>query len=231
VKPRICVPLPARKLSDLIPMIRRAEASGADLVEIRLDYMNALTTMDDLGKIVEQASVPLIAANRQYQQGGFRRQDEGQRVEALLRAAEIGFEYVDIELTTAELELTIKRVEDHGARSIVSHHDLERTPSESEMERIVESQIEAGADVCKLVTTASEIADNIRCLTLTRRISESIKIVCFAMGQKGAFSRSFSPLFGAYFTFASLESGLETGSGQMSIADLKELYRRLGVDE
>ena len=231
MKPRICVPLPARKLSDLIPMIRRAEASGADLVEIRLDYMNALTTMDDLGKIVEQASVPLIATNRQYQQGGFRRQDEGQRVEALLRAAEIGFEYVDIELTTAELELTIKRVEDHGARSIVSHHDLERTPSESEMERIVESQIEAGADVCKLVTTASEIADNIRCLTLTRRISESTKIVCFAMGPKGALSRSFSPLFGAYFTFASLESGLETGSGQMSIADLKELYRRLGVDE
>jgi len=231
VKPRICVPLPARRLSDLVPMIRRAEASGADFVEIRLDHMNALTTMDDLRKVVEQASVPLIATNRQYQQGGYRRQDEGQRVEALLRAAEIGFQYVDVELTTAELELIIKRVKDHGARSIVSHHDLERTPTESEMERIVESQIEAGADVCKLVTTASNIADNIQCLTLTQRISESTKIVCFAMGRKGALSRAFSPLFGAYFTFASLESGLETASGQASIDDLKELYGRLGVDE
>lgn len=231
MKPKICVPLPARKLSDLVPMIRRAEDSGADLIEIRLDYLRAgsLRAIDELNKVIMQASVPLIATNRQYQQGGLRPQGEKQRIEALVSAAKIGFQYVDIELTSANLRLTVQRVKDYGAKPIVSHHDLEGTPSESEMEKIIKSEIEAGAEVCKLVTTAKLVDDSIRCLVFTQRLSEVTKIVCFAMGGKGLFSRAFSPFFGGYFTFASLGNGLETAPGQVSIADLKEIYRRLGV--
>lgn len=233
MKPKICVPLSAKKLSDIVPMVQRAEESGADFIEIRLDYMktNALTTIVDLGKVVDEASVPLIATNRQYQQGGSRRQDERERVGILLKAAEVGFQYVDVELTTAALESTVSRVKDSGAKSIVSHHDLKGTPTESEMERMVHLEIDAGADICKLVTTANDVADNVRCLAFARKISGFTDIICFAMGRKGAVSRALSPLFGAYFTFASLESGLETASGQMAIADLRDLYRKLGVNE
>jgi 3-dehydroquinate dehydratase type I len=225
--------LPAEKLSDLTPLIRRAEDSGADLIEIRLDYIgtDVSNAIDELGKVIKKASVPLIATNRQYQQGGHHPQDEEQRIKTLVKAAALGFQYVDVELTTAKLKATVQRVKDYGAKPIVSHHDLKGTPAESEMEKIVKSQIEAGTDTCKLVTTAIDVADSIRCLVLTRRMSEITKIVCFAMGRKGALSRAFSPFFGAYFTFASLESGVETALGQMSISDLKELYRRLGANE
>ena len=148
----------------------------------------------------------------------------------MIKAAKAGFQYVDLELTTVGLKSGIKKVRDCGATPIVSFHDLEGTPEESEMEKIVRSQIEAGAEVCKLVTTANELSDSIRCLDFARRVSETSKIVCFAMGNKGVLSRALSPLFGGYFTFASLERGLETASGQISIAELKELYRKLGVD-
>lgn len=201
------------------------------MIEIRLDYprVGPLRALDELNKVIKQASVPFIATNRQHQQGGLRPQDEKLRIEALVSAAKIGFQFVDIELTSADLRLTVQRVKDCGAKPIVSHHDLEGTPSESEMERIVRSEIETGAEVCKLVTTAKLVDDNIRCLVFTQRLSQVTKMVCFAMGWKGLLSRAFSPFFGGYFTFASLDNGLETAPGQLSIADLEQIYRRLGV--
>jgi 3-dehydroquinate dehydratase/shikimate dehydrogenase len=214
-------------------MIPRAERSGANLIEIRLDYMklDSYNIIDKLEKVVEQTSVPLIATNRQYEQGGERPQGEEQRIKTLIRAAEIGFQYVDIELTTVKLKSTVQKVKSYGAKPIVSFHDFEKTPADSEMGKIVKSQIEAEADICKLVTKAKDVADNIRCLVLAKKMSGITKIVCFAMGNKGVFSRAFSPIFGGYFTYASLESGLETASGQISITELKQLYRELGVDK
>jgi len=236
VKIRICVPLPAKTFSELVPMIYKAEDAGADLIEVRLDYMhndasNVVGFVDEVEEVIEQSSVPLIATNRQYEQGGFRPQDENQRVQTLVRAAETGFQYVDIELTTAELKQTVQRIKDYGAKPIVSFHDLKCTPIASKMERTMKSQAEAGAEICKLVTTANNISDNIQCMLLTRRMCKIWTVVCFAMGNKGLLSRVLSPLFGAYFTYASLEGGLETASGQISITELKDLYARLGVNE
>ena len=95
----------------------------------------------------------------------------------------------------------------------------------------MQSQAEAGADICKLVTTANDVTDNIQCMLLTQRMCKIWTIVCFAMGKKGLLSRVLSPLFGAYFTYASLEGGMETASGQISITELKDLYAKLGVNE
>jgi 3-dehydroquinate dehydratase len=49
------------------------------------------------------------------------------------------------------------------------------------------------------------------------------------MGEAGKASRLLSPLFGAFFTFASLEKGDETASGQMSIGEMRTLYQVLGA--
>ncbi|RJS76497.1 type I 3-dehydroquinate dehydratase [Candidatus Bathyarchaeota archaeon] len=232
MNPKICVPLPATRISDLPSMIRRAEEAGADLIEIRLDYldMSASDDLDQLNETIKEASVPLIATNRQYSQGGYRRQNEEQRVQTLIKAAEIGFQYVDVELTTANLNEIVRRIRDSGSNPIVSFHNFQRTPSESEMEKIVRSQIEAAAKVCKLVTKANNLADNINCLLFAHKMKDATELVCFAMGGKGILSRVLSPFFGAVFTFASLESTLETASGQISIADLRKIYRKLGVD-
>jgi len=224
---RICAPIAAERVSKMIPLIKKAESSGADLIEVRLDYLNSLRGIE---KIVETASLPLIATNRQHEQGGRRLQSEDQRVRALIDAANLGFHYVDIELTASALESIVQELKELGAKTIISFHDFKRTPDALEMEKIVRAQTEAGAEICKLVTTANEIADNISCLLLTLKMSEIIKVVCFAMGSKGILSRVLSPIFGAHFTYASIKRGLETAPGQLSIFDLKKLYRSLGVE-
>jgi len=226
VKIQICVPIAAENASEAMRLIRKAEAKGANLIELRLDYL------DDLGgisEIVGSTSLPIIATNRQYEQGGHRPQKEDQRVQALLDVADKGFRYVDVELTTHGLESVIRELKKTDAKLIVSFHDFKQTPNATELEKIVESQMKIGADICKLVTTANTIDDSLSCLLLTSKMSQKAKIVCFAMGKMGILSRVLCPLFGAQFTYASVEKGRETASGQPSISDLKKLYRKLGV--
>jgi len=200
---------------------------GADLLEIRLDFLSS-TRM--LRRILEATALPLIATNRQHGQGGHRLQEESQRVRALLDAARLGFEYADLELTTADLQSSLRELKEVGVTPIVSFHDFKQTPSTAELKVTMRSQLEKGAEVCKLVTTANEVADNIPCLMATWEMSKTAKVVCFAMGEKGLVSRVLSPLFGAQFTYASLEEERETAPGQLSISDLKNLYDRLGVE-
>jgi len=226
VKIRICVPLAAYNPLDLVPLIERAESEGADLIEIRLDYMEKLEGVE---KLVEHTSVPLIATNRQHQEGGSRVQDEETRIKNLIEAAESGFQYADIELTAKDVADVASKLRDLGVKPIVSFHDFKSTPSEDELEKIVNNQIESGAELCKMVTTANNIEDNLTCLQLLSKMSRTTKLVCFAMGEKGVVSRALSPIFGGYFTYASLESGMETAAGQISISELKSLYRILGV--
>jgi 3-dehydroquinate dehydratase len=50
------------------------------------------------------------------------------------------------------------------------------------------------------------------------------------MGKPGVWSRLLAPFYGAQFTYASLERGLETALGQPSISELRSIYQILGED-
>jgi 3-dehydroquinate dehydratase len=49
------------------------------------------------------------------------------------------------------------------------------------------------------------------------------------MGEYGRVSRLLSPLFGGFFTFAALELGSETASGQMTVKEMRSAYEVLGL--
>lgn len=231
MKVKVCVPVPAERFSDIFTMISRAERCGANMIEVRLDYLglSVLDYVNRLGEVVEFSKTPLIATNRSVEQGGRCLLDEEMRLETLISAARAGFKYIDVELSTNELSRVIDAIKAYGAKVIVSYHNFKYTPQFHEMEETVNAQIKAGADVCKVVTMANSIIDSVNCLVFTYEVSRKTDIVCFAMGEKGLLSRVLSPLFGAQFTYASLEKSLETAPGQITIEEIKEIYRRLGV--
>ena len=115
-----------------------------------------------------------------------------------------------------------------GAKPIVSFHKFEGSLGISDLNRILQREISSGAEVCKIVTTAKHVQDNLTTINFTSTASRKTKIVCFCMGELGKISRLLSPLFGGFFTFASLERGSETASGQMPIQELKSAYELLG---
>jgi 3-dehydroquinate dehydratase len=49
------------------------------------------------------------------------------------------------------------------------------------------------------------------------------------MGEHGRVSRLLSPVFGCFLTYASLQRGGETASGQMTVQEMKRAYELLGL--
>ena len=155
--------------------------------------------------------------------------DERARLDTLIQAAREEFDYIEVELKTIDVRKTVSRMKQYGARVIVSYHDERLTRSEQALKSILLKEKRAGADVCKIVGTARSYVDNLRCLRFVQKHASKTKLVCFSMGKLGIPSRILSPIFGAYFTFASARLGRESAAGQIPIDELRALYKELGL--
>jgi 3-dehydroquinate dehydratase type I len=96
------------------------------------------------------------------------------------------------------------------------------------LKQIVSKEIKAGADICKVVTTAQTFEDN---LAVMRLFSEfpGTKIVAFAMGTQGFISRVMAPLIGAYFTYGAVQKGVESAPGQLPVSDMMAVYEMVNL--
>jgi 3-dehydroquinate dehydratase type I len=224
-KPRICVVITAPDSERAAKAIQKVLPHEPDLIEIRLDYMEDIGEMT---RIRETTDLPLIATNRIREQGGQWEGSETKRIEALVSACQAGFEYVDVELTTRSIERISEEVKALGAKLVVSHHDFDATPGIAELDGIMRRELDAGADICKIVGTARDHGEG---LTYLRFILENpdVNLVSFGMGEAGAMSRIFSPLFGGAYTYASAGAGEESAPGQLAISELRSIYKMLEV--
>ena len=216
-KPRICAVI----VDSDIDAVKEIEPL-ADLFEVRIDIIG-----DGWQELVRQLEKPWIATNRTIDEGGKWQGNEARRIEGLLQAIELGADMVDVEFRTKNLVNIVPLVKKR-VKCILSFHDLEKTPPLEEMRGVVKRQLKAGADICKVVTTAKEFEDNLAVLQLISEFPEN-KMVAFAMGQTGQISRILGPLVGADFTYASIEKGKESAPGQMALRELINVYQITGL--
>lgn len=212
-KPRICAVIANNDLK----AVKEVE-SFADLLEVRIDLIG-----DGWQELVKQLGKPWIACNRSADEGGRWKGGEAGRVAELLKAINLGAGIIDIELRTGNLKPAVALIKKR-AKCLLSFHELEGTPPLAEMRGIVQRQLEAGADVCKVVTTAQKFEDNLTVLQLITDFPKT-KIVSLAMGPLGSISRILCPLIGGYFTYASIKEGRESASGQITVMGLRKIYQ------
>lgn len=215
-KPSICAVVVANDLQ-----LIREVALLADLFELRVDLIGE--GWQDLTRKLDK---PWIATNRVSAEGGLWQGPEARRIEALLQAVELGAGYIDVEVNTPNLE-NIARAIKRRTKLLLSYHDLEKTPSLDDLKRIVRKQLNAGADICKVVCMAREPEDNLTVLQLIKEFPE-VKIVAFAMGPLGMLSRVLCPLVGSEFTYASIEKGKESAKGQLTVNEMRNIYEMMG---
>jgi len=212
MRPRICVVIVDSDLA----AVREAE-QFADLLELRIDLVG-----EGWQELAGQLNKPWIACNRRAAEGGQWGRGEVERVDELLKAIELGADIIDIELGTVDLAEAVPLIKKR-ARCLVSFHDLKGTPPVDSLRGIIQGQSAAGADICKVVTTAQTFEDNITVLQLIPEFPDT-RIVSFAMGPLGVISRVLCPLVGGDFTYASVEKGRESAPGQITVRDLRKLY-------
>jgi 3-dehydroquinate dehydratase-1 len=212
-KPVICAAITENDIESI-----KGVEPWVDLFEVRIDIIGSgwENTIKNLEK-------PWLACNRRLEEGGSWRGSESGRISELLSAVKLGAEIIDIELATPGVENMVSEIKGK-VDCLLSYHDLEGTPPLRKLQDIIRKQLAAGADICKVVTTARGPADNIVVLQLIKDFPEK-KIVAFAMGDKGQISRVLSPVVGGYFSYASIKEDRESASGQITVKELRDIYK------
>jgi len=227
VKPKICVSLSSNDPHELYRKAQRAEALSADLVEVRLDK---LSNHRGVSKVAGAVEIPIVVTNRPVSQRGSFARSESERLSLLMDAVEGGADYVDIESSTSHLDQVIDTFRKTGAKIILSHHDHSRTPKLSVLKLTLARLQKRKSDLYKIVTTARSLEDNLTILSLLKTNHTTSPLVSFAMGKPGIWSRILAPFYGADFTYASLERGLEIAPGQPSISELRSICETIDVE-
>ncbi len=217
--PEICVAL----VND-DPTALKTATPLADLFELRIDLIGP-----DWRQVAARLKKPWIACARRVDEGGKWKGKEAARIKELRDALGLGAAIIDIELATPSLADFVKQIKGK-AQVLISYHNIKATPPSETLRQIVNRQLAAGADICKVVTTARTFADNLTVLDLVAAFSPKNKIVAFAMGIKGQFSRILCPIAGGAFTYASVGQGKESADGQLTVKNLRQLYRMVDHD-
>jgi 3-dehydroquinate dehydratase/shikimate dehydrogenase len=217
---KICVSVCAGSADELNKQIRSA-AEFADVIEIRFDGLEQLDELPSLpgfgGKILA------TYRPKNENQGGFRPLTIEMRKSFWSdpRIRKIA-DWCDVEQDFDPAPTGFQTV-------IRSHHFFDRVPSAAEVETICDGLARGDCDVIKIAARADDITDAIPIWKLLER-SGARPIIPIAMGETGKWTRILGPAHGAFMTYASPDSGAETAPGQITAADLLDVFRIREID-
>ena len=205
----ICVSISGRD------QIAEAVNLGTGLLELRLDLIGEKPA--DLYREIP-AGTATVATCRP----GILSDDE--RMAMLGACLDLGATWIDVELDSAEsyLEELRSRIKVSIGGMIISHHDFESTNGREELFRLMERCYERGGDIAKIATMVNSTRELLDLLSLYDWPGRKVVI---GMGETGRIARVMTPYLGSEFTFASMEEKRMTAPGQLTVRQLKEIYK------
>ncbi len=223
---KVCVALAE---DDTLAVIRKGSSFSqlVDVIEVRLDAM----VDPDIKTIIKNLDTDLLFTNRPVWEGGAFNGVEEQRIDKLLEAIDSGAAYIDLELHSPDESVARvkKKLQDSSTQLIMSYHDFEMTPPESELEKIVESMHQKGADIGKLVTTAETTDNVLSVISMQRQAARlGIDLIAFCMGDVGKISRFATSYLGGFMTYCSATEEEGTAPGQISVTTYNKMKGLLG---
>ena len=217
-----------------------AARADADCVEFRMDLADAplaaLASYD--------GDLPILATNRAAWEGG-EASEEG-RLDALAAALDhdaVGA--IDVELAALEAggpgdtdraEDLLAAARAAGVPVVVSTHDFEGTPPESDLAARPpdagdrRGRIRAGerGDVGKIAVTARDVGDALSVLSVTHEVTRAgLDVATMAMGAAGSHTRAVAPVYGSKIGYAPVDPDAATAPGQYDLETLRRLVDRL----
>jgi 3-dehydroquinate dehydratase/shikimate dehydrogenase len=176
----LTVPIAAGNLDQAKQQIKTAKATGAEMLELRTDYLENLSA--DLvknliaeAKTVDPQPLPIIVTCRDARQGGAIGYPDQLRIDILTEALKAGAEFIDFEyenFLSAENQERIRRALSQASkgRLILSAHNFEtKFPNIIKLHRHIQTLYPAA--IPKLVYTANHINDCFEAFDLLRRTS------------------------------------------------------------
>jgi len=215
----ICVSIGRSRMKVMRAEHVALKKAGAQLVELRLDWLKRVT---DISMLLEDRPTPTVITCRRAEDRGKWRGTEEERKMLLRSAIADGVEFVDLEVDIAT------EIPRYGkTRRIISYHNFDETPQN--LESIYQQLKKKDPDIIKIVTMANSPSDGVRMLELVS--GADVPTVGFCMGEFGLFTRVLCGKYGAPFTYASFSSERELAPGQLSFREMIDMYHHNQIDQ
>ena len=206
--PRLCATVTGSTTAEL--RARRDAQAGADMVELRLDY---LARPDVAGALADRRQ-PVVVTCRPTWEGGRFGGSEEERRRLLTDAIELGADYVDVE-ARATFASDLIRVRD-GRGIVLSFHAFDALPDD--LDARYRDMRATGAEVVKIVAAVRSLGDSLRLASLGD--PDGLRVV-IGMGAAGVPSRVLAARFGSCWTYA----GDGVAPGQIDLGRMRDEFR------
>lgn len=232
----LAVPVAAKDKSEAYELIKTAQCEGAEMLELRTDFLADLN-LDKVKELIDCArktKLPVIVTCRDKAQGGAADWPLSLRAEILVEALNCGAEFIDCEFENfSGMQEKLKQalVQNHEARLILSAHNFDGPWRQGKLAHLCEDIKAACPEaIPKLVYTAKHINDCFEAFDLLHNTEGDA--IAFCMGVDGLISRILAKKFNSFLSFASISDDSATAPGQVTVKQLKSLYRwqNLGAD-
>jgi 3-dehydroquinate dehydratase/shikimate dehydrogenase len=227
----LAVPIAAKTLQDAEEQIKAAVAAGAELLELRTDYLVHLCVGLALG-VIDAArqfapGLPIIVTCRDYQQGGTLRHPNDLRTNVLTAAVRAGAEFIDVEYenfisVAIGSKISLALSTGIGTRLILSDHNFQTKFKDITKHYWEITNVFSGA-IPKLVYSSHHINDCFDVLDLQHGAKG--EMIAFCMDEPGFMTRVLTKKFNGLVTFASIGEKTATAPGQPTVEQLLDLYR------
>ena len=209
----ICVSIGRGRHQMMIAEYQALAEQGAELVELRLDYIRRTV---NLKRILEGKPCPVVITIRRPKDGGKWMRSEEDRITLIRTAIAHGVDYIDLEWDIAD---KIPRF--GNTQRIISYHNFEETPEN--LPQIHKKLQKFDPDIIKIATMANNPIDNVRVLRLCR--DSTVPTVAFCMGEIGTTSRILCGRFGSPMTYATFHPDRQLAPGQLTYQQMQDVYR------
>lgn len=225
----IAVPITGTTATEIFAQALQALTYHPDVIEWRIDYYQQvanpktyLATVNHLRSLLGETV--LLTTFRTQHEGGVAKLADSDYFSIYRWLLENKLtDMLDIELNRnkATGNFLIQLAHQQQIPVILSQHDFQATPTETEIVSRLKRMQERNADIGKIAVMPQSARDVLDLLNATEKATHELEIplITMSMGELGKVSRISGPLFGSTLTFASVSDA--SAPGQLTVADVR----------
>jgi len=220
----VCAVIAEKTSSQMVHSCLKAFELGADLVELRLDFLEEDFLIEE---ILKNIYGPTLVTIRRKVDGGLWEKDEQSRIRILQKAQQSGAHAIDVE---ADCFHNFPKYGD--CLRILSYHNFAQTPNDiNVLHKAFEAQ---RPEIVKIACFANNNSDSVRILDLYKYAN--LPLIAFCMGTIGfpsrvlALTKKNSPWMYTNFSDSLVNApGIPIFKDILSVYDIKSLSRETKV--
>jgi 3-dehydroquinate dehydratase type I len=228
MRDKYCLPIIVPAMNEAIEKIAQYE-NDYQYFELWLDYIEDVS--DDFTiNVIKRWPGRIVLVFRRQQLEQIKMPLE-QRLE-IIRLCHKQPVLIDLDWGSQQLERRTITKEGLDVEIILSHHNYQETPNDSELSHLTSDMLEAKPYILKIATFCNSPDDCVRLLNLLLRLrTQGQRAIILGMGQHGLATRIFGTLWGNEFTFAPPSLAAQSAPGQLTRQQLDAIINIINTKE